>query len=424
MADIKKDKKIRKIWIINPTAGSIYHGPNMRSYYIARNLLLRNYQVAIITSAYFHKFFSLPKVEQLFTTESLDGIKYCWIKNKRYRHRGLVHVISQLNFALILFFKFKKLKLFKPDIILVSSPHPFGIFAGLRIAKYFNIKLIFEIRDLWPLLLQQINRLPWFHPYILILSLTERYAYKKADHIVSVKPGDYGYLRSRFALPEDMFSYIPNGFDINNIYHESLPEYLLDRIPKNKFIIGYVGAISSGYGLKYFIYAAKKLSKIDSSISFVMVGAGPEKEPLQNYVKKNKLTNIIFLGFIKKKYILNIINLFDVCYLSQRKVGVNKFGISSNKTYEYMYLKKPILASIDTPFDPVKQSGCGISVNPEDSKSIIDAIIKFRKMSKEDLLALGKKGYKYLVTHHSYQKIADLYELLLARLSKEDLRNE
>ena len=82
--------------------------------------------------------------------------KYIWIKTKKYK-RGIQQVLNQIIFTIKLFRSFKKLGLKNSDIFIVSSPVPFSIIPVIFYAKRWNIRVIFEIRDLWPLVLQQLG---------------------------------------------------------------------------------------------------------------------------------------------------------------------------------------------------------------------------------------------------------------------------
>ena len=197
------DKK--RIVIVNSTAGSPYHGPNFRSYYIGKNLLALGYDVTIIANSFFHKFYNFPSLKGTFTNEEIDGLNYIWVKTKKYQSRGIFQVFNQIQFTQKLFTNFHKLGLKDTNIFIVSSPVPFSILPVTFYAKIWNIKLIFEIRDLWPLIIQELLNLSKWHPYIFILQKTEKFAYLNSDHIVSVKPGDFEYIRERYNITKDKF---------------------------------------------------------------------------------------------------------------------------------------------------------------------------------------------------------------------------
>ena len=243
----------KRIVIINSTGGSPYHGPNFRSYYIGKNLLKLGYDVTIIANSYFHKFYNFPTLKSTFTDENIDGLNYIWVKTRKYYNRGILQLYNQIQFTLKLCTNFHKLGLKDSTIFIVSSPVPFSIFPIIFYAKIWNKKVIFEIRDLWPLVLQQVFKLSKWLPYIFILQKTERFGYRNSDHIVSVKPGDFEYIRDRYNITKDKFTYIPNGIDISIKPIKVLPLEIKKKIPENKFIVGYTGSLSRVYGIIYLL---------------------------------------------------------------------------------------------------------------------------------------------------------------------------
>ena len=189
-----------------------------------------------------------------------------------------------------------------------------------------------------------------------------------------------------------------------------------ESIPKNKFIVGYTGSLSIAYGIIYLLKAARELK--NEGIHFIIIGSGPEKQDLINFVEKNKLLNVSFLGHLELSIVTKLIEYFDVCFLGYRKAGWMKYGISSNKLFGYMHNAKPIIASMDTKYDLITEGKCGITVpseNPNEIKKAIETMYKFPINKRNEL---GYNGKQYLLKHHSYEQIAEKYSRLFDALSK------
>jgi len=406
--------KKKKIVIINSTGGSPYHGPNFRSYYIGKNLLKFGYDVTIIANSYFHKFYNFPKLKSTFTNEKIDGLNYIWVKTRKYHNRGILQVFNQIQFTLKLCTNFHKLGLKDTTVFIVSSPVPFSIFPVSFYANIWNKKVIFEIRDLWPMVLKELGNFSRWHPYMFILQKTEKFAYLNSDHIVSVKPGDFEYIQQRYNVSKDKFTYIPNGIDFSIKPIKVLPLEIRKKIPENKFIVGYTGSLSIAYGIINLLKAAKKL--MSKEIHFIIIGSGPEKQDLLNFAKKSRLSNVSFLGHFEISIVTKAIEYFDVCFLGYKKAGWLRYGISSNKLFDYMHSAKPIIAAMDTKFNIIAKGKCGITVSSENPRQIQKAIEKIYKLSKNKRNELGKNGKKYLLKYHSYEQIAGKYSRLFKKL--------
>ena len=249
-----------------------------------------------------------------------------------------------------------------------------------------------------------------------LLRKTEKFAYINSDHIVSVKPGDFEYIREQYNITKDKFTYIPNGFDFSIKSIKTLPLEIRKKIPEDKFIVGYTGSLSIAYGIINLLKAAKKL--MSEEIHFIIIGSGPEKQDLLSFVKKNRLSNVSFLGHFEISIVTKVIECFDVCFLGYKKAGWLKYGISSNKLFDYMHSAKPIIAAMDTKYNIIAKGKCGITVSSENPRQIQKAIEKIYKLPKNKRNELGKNGKKYLLKYHSYEQIAEKYSRLFDELYK------
>ena len=403
------DKK--NIWIINQYTGSSYYGMNFRGYYFAKEFVASGHEVTIFTGTYSHLFFNYPKTDGMFTKESIDDIDYIWVKTPKYKSsKSLGRVFNMFAFMINLFF-FNIFKIKKPNIIIISSLSLFPILNAYIWAKIFKIEFIFEVRDIWPLTLIEVGNMSKYHPLVIFLRWFEKLGYKKAKYVVSLLPHAKEYMVSQ-GLSENKFRHIPNGINIEEVQnYQEVSDEIKNLLPQNKFIVGYVGTLGIANALKYFLEASKKL-KNNSQIHFVLVGKGDEKNKLQEYCKANQLSNVTFINPIPKIQVQSMLRLFDVCYIGWHNISIYKHGISANKIFDYMYSAKPILHSISIRDDIIKNAKCGISIEAENSEKIKKAILQLLKMNKDELKRMGENGKEYVISNHSYVKLAKIYREL------------
>jgi len=399
------------IWIINQYTGSPYHGMNYRSYYLAKEFIKSGHKVTIFSGSYSHLFGDLPKTKGLFTKENIDGIDYIWVKTPKYKSsKSIGRVLNMFVFMLVLFF-FNIFKMRKPDEIIISSLSLFPILNAFIWSKIFKIKFIFEVRDLWPLTLIELGSISKKHPLVKVLGWFEKFGYKNAKYVVSVLPNAKEHMK-KHGMNENKFRYIPNGISEKN-EPEELSQKIKDKIPKDKFIIGYTGTLGIANALEYLVDTAI-LMKENTNIHFVLVGNGGEKEQLKNKSKLNNLKNILFLDAIPKNQVSSILDLFDICYIGWHKHNLYKFGISANKIFDYMYSSKAILHSISTSNDIITKANCGITVEAENVEAIKEAILKFYNMPKDDINLLEKNAKNYVLSNHTYINLSKKYEELFS----------
>tara|TARA_B100000768_G_scaffold54106_1_gene52606 strand:- start:3716 stop:4903 length:1188 start_codon:yes stop_codon:yes gene_type:complete len=387
------------IWIINQYAGSPYHGMTFRTYYLAKNFI-KKHEVNVFSASFSHVMSSPPDVNKN-TTESIDGIIYHWIKVFKYtQSKSVSRVISMFLFLFKLFF-LPTSKINKPDVIIVSSISPLPIWRAYLWSRKYKAKLIFEVRDIWPLSLIELGGFKRSHPFVWLLQKTENFAYKNADYVVSVLPYAFDHMKNHF-LDIDRFRYIPNGIEIKNQVGNS--------IINKTFKVGYSGTIGIANALYYFIEVSKILK--DENIEFHILGSGPEKNRLMELVSSIALNNVIFHDPVSKDQVPVFLQKMDALYIGWHNSNLYRFGISPNKIFDYLLAAKPIINSSGAKNKIIKDAKAGFSVEPENPQAIAEAIMKLSNLTLEERKELGRNGREYVEKHHSYEKLAQQYESL------------
>lgn len=398
-----------RIWIINYFAGNRDSGWGERHFFLAKELLQKECEVLIISSASNHLFNRSIESDCHFTNETYEGVQFCWVKVPQYHPQSVLRFWSMGVFALKLFF-FPIHKHPVPLSIIVSSMPMFSVLPGLFLKwKLKCKKLAFEVRDLWPLTPVYLGNVSPLNPMILLMKVIEKIAYRRSDIIISLLPTADRYINPISGKAEK-FIYLPNGFSEEVITHDDLPFDLDSVLPADKFIVGYVGTLGVANAMSYVIRAAKLLRK-EENIHFMILGDGYLKEDLMK--EANGLCNIEFLPKIKKGMVAKVVSSFDLGIISWHKSPLYQFGVSANKLFDYMYASKPIVFAGDIPENPVEKAKCGICIKPENPEAIKQAVLTLYLMNKIERENLGMNGRKYLSEYHSYSVLATQ---LLAKL--------
>ena len=393
------------IWFVNDYAGAPQIGMEYRHYYLGKELVKMGHDVTIISANYSHLFYELPKK----SAEDIEGITYHWIKTFNY---GDAHskkrVFKWFLFALKLL-KYIKVKE-KPTAIVVSTAAPFAILSAYILAKKLNAQLIFEVKDIWPLSLIELGGFSSSHPFIRLMAWFEKFALKKSDVIVSNLQNYGEHMRDDVGIQRD-FVWISNGVDLEELKSiEPLDPQIKEKIPQDKFIIGYAGTVGVANALESFCEAAKILQD-NKEILFVIVGEGQEKENL--IAQFGELENLLFIDAIPKMQIQSMLECFDICYIGAKKKDIYRYGVSPNKLFEYLYSAKPILYGISTEKSIMDLVKCGLTVESDSSESIVEGVIKLYNMPKEQREEMGRVGKEYVLSNFTYSKLAQKYEKLI-----------
>ncbi|HQL70903.1 MAG TPA: hypothetical protein PLA77_08730, partial [Bacteroidales bacterium] len=67
---------------------------------------------------------------------------------------------------------------------------------------------------------------------------------------------------------------------------------------------------------------------------------------------------------------------------------------------------RPVVQALEAGNDPVTESGCGITVEPDNREKLAEAIHSLCNLSPEERLQMGKLGQDYVRQNHDYRKLA------------------
>ena len=238
----------KQIWIINHYAFPYGYGFHTRQHAIAIMLKDLGYKVTIFTSSFNHLKVKDFEIEDIYQEEVFDGIEYIWIKTQIYQGNGFGRIKNIFEFSKNLNKIYKNFD-GKPDILWISSPHPFIIYNGMKLKRYFKSKFIFEERDIWPLTLQILNGVGKYNPLIIIFRYLQIQAYKYSDMIVTPLENLKEFVE-KSGFKNKKIEYLPQPFVKFDI------EKFDTNLPKDKFIIGYSGSVGHSNSVINLVKAA------------------------------------------------------------------------------------------------------------------------------------------------------------------------
>lgn len=401
------EKRSPVVWFVNQYAGSPHHGMEFRHYELGRQLVELGARVVVISGSYSHLFAHQPIVRATYQLEEIDGLTYCWVRVPRYaRAISVGRILSMVVFMLRLF-RLPTRRLPAPDAIVVSSPSLFPILPARLWARGADRRLVFEVRDVWPLTLQELGGLSRLHPLVAVMGWFERFAYRVADTVVSVFPAAAAHYLAKGMAPEKL-RVVPNGASPDAFLEPSraAPEQVRAVADSGAFTVGFVGTLATANAIENLIEAARLLAD-DDGIRFVIVGRGSENDRLRTLAAG--LRNLTFLGPVDKPDVPATLRAFDLCYIGYHRSPLYRFGISSNKVFDYMAASRPIVLAADAANDWVQASGCGITVAPDDPTALAAAIRTIRDMSPAERSRLGANGRAFVEREHAYVVLARRY---------------
>ncbi len=242
----------------------------------------------------------------------------------------------------------------------------------------------------------------WMKPLVAsFVEWQENSAVKRFDYICTATP----FIRERF------YKINKNSLDINNFP-------LLDELKtevnwtKKENKVCYIGGLSKVRGIKEILLALETLDSVQLNLAGAFTEADFEKEmrKLPSWKKVN------FLGFINREKVAET--------LQQSKAGIvtlhpikNYLDALPVKMFEYMIAGLPVIAS-DFPLwaSIIRESECGLLVNPMDPQEIREAIL-FIENNPKEAERMGKNGRKSIEQKYNWsieeEKLFKVYQQVL-----------
>ena len=409
------------LWIINQFSNTPNMPGHTRQYEMASSLIKKGWEVNIFSSDFNlnTRTFSKLKKFNFIETETINGIKWHWLRVIPYKKNNSIRYLNILSFCVSLIAEFLRYLIFKnnnkfqPDIIMASSPQLPATFISLIFAKVFKKPFIVEIRDLWPKVLIDLGGVSPKNPIIKLLTLIEKFIYKHSEFTIILAKGAEKHVKKNGAKK---IIWLPNGPDLEKFkYNKPLNKTRVFSF-KNPFKIIYSGAHGSANDLENVIKATKLINGYP--IQLILIGDGPCKKDLIEK-SKNQL-NLVFKDPVSKENMPLILSEADGILISLKKVPLFKYGVSPNKLYDAYAIGRPVITTVDGTINKeVEDNLLGFTAAASNPNDLAKAFINLYKTPIKERILMGKRARKLAEDIYSRQRINSLFTNLL-----EDILNK
>ncbi len=378
------------IWLINHYAVPPQYYPLARQANFAKHLLRMGHSVTIFCASTVHNSDkNLITDGSRWREEIVDGVHYVYIKCKNYQGSGLKRVYNICEFAWKLPGICKRFR--KPDAIVATSMPPTSCAVGVWLARKYGCKGVAEIADLWPESIVAYGVAGRKNPAVIVLRWLEKWIYKKADAVVFTMENAYDYIIEQgweTEIPREKVFYINNGVELEEFQYnrEHFVVEDTDLSDPEAFKVVYTGAIRKVNNLGILLDVAKCVQ--NPKIKFLIWGDGDERDFLQQRVKDENITNVIFKGRVEKKYVPSIVSRADLNMAHNNPSPLFRFGISFNKVFDYLAAGRPILCDFPCRANPAVAMGAARAVEEPTPEAIANEIEKFAQLPQAEYQAL------------------------------------
>jgi len=305
------------------------------------------------------------------------------------------------------------LEAFNPDVI--YERHCLFATAGRELARYFNIPLLLEVNA--PLLLEQKKMRGLALP--LVARAAERLVLEGTDHVFVVSQALKDYLAD-LEVPGERVSVIPNAADpevFGPIVEPSRVRHTLGW--GDRFVIGFVGSMKPWHGADVLLQAMRLLGGASSPYRLLLVGAGPELDPLRHRAAEMGLGDVVHMaGAIPHQQVPDYLHAMDLAVAPYAPDADEYF--SPVKLFEYMSMALPVVAArLGQVSEVIEDGRTGWLFRPGDAvelAGLIDRLAPAREQRREvGLAARARVMNEYTWRHNARRVIAVAEDVIAAR---------
>lgn len=394
------------------------NAPATRTYEHCRRWVELGHEVTVISCVPHHPMGkAYPGYRnKLIHIEHKDGIKAIKVLTYITANEGFVKRTCNYIFYMLMAI-FISPFLPRTDIVISTSPQFFNGLAGYFVSRIKRCPWLLEIRDLWPESILAVGAVK-NRAIIRVLEAIERFAYRKADHIVPVTYAFQRHIIERGGNPHHI-TVIRNGVDLTffNPCNKDL-EFAQKLGVENKFVAAYVGTHGLAHGLDILVKTASQLQK-RNDIVILLAGDGAERSNIEAEVNRLGLKNIKLLGQLPKTEMPRLWSITDVSLVVLKKLDLFLTVIPS-KIFESMAMCQPIILGVaGESADLITESGAGIVIEPGNTEDLVSAILRLANSSalRQEL---GENGRNYVTKNFDRRVLADKYEGILNSILRKN----
>ena len=301
------------------------------------------------------------------SVEEVEGIKVIRVWTYIASNKGFAkRILDYISFSITSFFAGLFLKC---DIIVATSPQFFTALSGRTLHFFKRKPWIMEVRDLWPDSIKSVGAMK-DGIVLRYFSKEELWCYRSAKQIVVVTDTFKEVISGR-GIPASKISVIKNGANLNLFTPREKPAHLVEKYGMaGKTVLGYVGTIGMAHKIDFLIDCVKELPHC----ILMIMGDGAEKEAMIEKVKKENVTNVVFIDSVSKEQVPDYVALQDLALVNLRRDPLFTTVIPS-KIFETSAMHIPIMLGVDGEARKlVEQYGAGLYYEPENKASFLEKL--------------------------------------------------
>lgn len=395
-----------RIWIINYYTSPTCSNPRYLEF--AKYFMAAGHEVLT-----FYANYNSEDAAPLFQRKTVNCLDFVEVKSPHFVGNGVKRMLSIRKFAQIILRGNKQFE--RPDVILQNIHPPFD-YPIVKLAKKLKCKYIAEAWDLWPEDFVTFGLVGANNPAMKVAYAIEKRYYYAANDIVFTFLGAFAYLKRQGWMKEQggkidpkHLHYINNGMDLEKFDKDKVayPRQDADMNNPDIYKIVYLGSINKANNVKTLIDAAALL-KDNPKYRFFIYGNGAYRLELQQYVKDNGISNVVFKETrIPLEECAWVVSQATVGIMNYEK-GFGRWGVSSGKMFQYLAAGRPIVCNIDIAYDNViEDNQIGVAYDIDTPEDFVAAIRSIAELPAEEYETMCKR-VREVAERFDYKFLAQL----------------
>jgi glycosyltransferase involved in cell wall biosynthesis len=298
----------------------------------------------------------------------------------------------------------------KPDLIIGLSLSN-GLI-GLLLAKLFKIPYIFYYIDL----LHTLIPLGYLQNFAKLVS---RFLFQRSDRVIVVTQFLKEFL-IREGAQKDHVNLLLNGISLENTVVDQVKlAHLKEQFhfSDSDFVLFFMGYLYDFAGLQEIIdYYHQDVKAGKINLKFLIVGDGGIYSQLSKHIKEIGADWVILTGKVPFFDLTEYMELASLCLMSFQLNNITR-QITPVKVMEYMSMKKPVLSNnLPSVVSEIgKDNGVIFAKNQTDLIKQIGLLYA----KKDELPALGKKGFELIKKKYVWSKILNNLKNIMLKTIQE-----
>ena len=388
--------------------------PQTRLSEFTQNLVKLGHDVEVLTAMPHYPAGKISEGYQnkFYTKEVYKGIPTHRVWLYAAQGKSIQRLLCYLSFTFTALFGLFVCK--KPDYIFINSGPLFLSLTGRFFSLIWKRPIIFNVADLWPRSVEQLNGTGGFGLLKKLALALEAWSYRKAKFVTAVTEGIRTILLNEKNVSEAKLLYLPNGVN-TELYNPHNPNLKSEKLKqqlnlKDKFILIYSGNHGFAHALENILNAAKIIQNqsaanhLFTKIHFLFVGDGSDKARLLQIKQDLALNNVSFLEPVNQESLADYLHMAQVGLINVRNTHLAN-ETRPAKMFPMMSMEKPILfAGFGEGADIIKNCNGGLVIEPENSQALANATLEIFN-NYEKFKILGSNNRNFVIENLQFKTI-------------------